>query len=237
MGHDMDSKALKDGIKSVPLLGDLLVAIYGKLFMPKPVNFQNSSQYWQDRYQAGGNSGAGSYSRLAHFKAEILNDFVRAHDVRSVVEFGSGDGAQLTLAQYPRYIGYDVSAKAVELCSTRFAGDSTKEFHLAEASTQPMAADLSLSLDVIYHLVEDEVFDRYMNSLFSSAERFVIIYSSNRDENVPTAHVRHRAFLPWIERNQPDWVLDQAIPNKYPFRTDDPNNTSFADFYIFTRRG
>jgi hypothetical protein len=40
--------------------------------------------------------------------------------------------------------------------------------------------DLELSLDVIYHLVEDEVFDAYMRSLFAHAGRFVVIYSSNK---------------------------------------------------------
>lgn len=44
-------------------------------------------------------------------------------------------------------------------------------------------ADLSLSLDVIYHLVEDEVFETYINTLFKSARRYVIIYSSNSDDN------------------------------------------------------
>ena len=65
----------------------------------------DSAQYWRDRYRSGGNSGAGSYGRLADFKAEIVNAFVREHDVASVIEFGSGDGAQLALADYPTLSG------------------------------------------------------------------------------------------------------------------------------------
>ena len=68
-----------------------------------------SSAYWQERYRQGSNSGPGSYGRLALFKAEIVNRFVRDHNIADIIEFGSGDGAQLTLADYPRYVGVDVS--------------------------------------------------------------------------------------------------------------------------------
>ena len=48
----------------------------------------------------GGNSGAGSYNQIGVFKAEIVNNFVKANGVRTVVEFGFGDGQQLTRAEY-----------------------------------------------------------------------------------------------------------------------------------------
>src|SRR5689334_14993422 len=82
-----------------------------------------SASYWADRYQAGGNSGVGSYGVLADFKAATLNDFVAANNVGSVIEFGCGDGNQLSLANYPRYLGLDVAKGAIELCRTRFGGD------------------------------------------------------------------------------------------------------------------
>ena len=36
-------------------------------------------------------------------------------------------------------------------------------------------ADLSISLDVIYHLIEDDVFDLYMNNLISSFASILLI--------------------------------------------------------------
>ena len=53
-----------------------------------------------------------------------------------------------------------------------------------------------LSLDVIYQLVEDEVFERHMRQLFSASHRFVIIYSSNFAQPPDSAepHVEHREF-------------------------------------------
>lgn len=36
----------------------------------------NSRNYWNDRYKNRGNSGSGSYNKLAEFKTEIINNFI-----------------------------------------------------------------------------------------------------------------------------------------------------------------
>src|SRR5262245_5749758 len=87
-----------------------------------------SDAYWETRYRTGGDSGPGSYGNLALFKARILNDFVAAEGVRSIAEFGCGDGHQLSLARYPTYLGIDVSSAAIEKCKSLFGCDSTKTF-------------------------------------------------------------------------------------------------------------
>ena len=61
--------------------------------------FEGSARYWDDRYARGGSSGDGSAGKFAAFKAEVLNGFVERHGVQSVIEFGSGDGGQLSLGQ------------------------------------------------------------------------------------------------------------------------------------------
>lgn len=90
--------------------------------------FQGSTDYWERRYVTGGTSGAGSYGAMADVKAAFLNRFVAEHKVQSVIEFGCGDGNQLALANYPSYIGLDVSRTALDRCLTRFAADPTKSF-------------------------------------------------------------------------------------------------------------
>ena len=176
--------------------------------------FSDSGDYWDRRYAAGGDSGCGSYGKSARFKADVLNRFVSEHDVRSVIEFGCGDGNQLSLARYPAYLGLDVSASAVSLCRKRFAGDETKEFALI-GELAGRVADLTLSLDVIYHLVEDDVFEAHMRTLFAAAERFVIIFSTDVDDRSPLdrAHVRHRRFTDWTSSQALGWEQsDHLMP-------------------------
>jgi hypothetical protein len=197
--------------------------------------FGNSENYWIDRYAKGGLSGAGSYDELAVYKASFLNAFVSSRQVSSIIEHGCGDGNQLGLAEYPSYLGLDISDEALRLCNERFGQDTTKRFARTE-EYDGSRFDLSLSLDVVYHLVEDSVFDPYMHRLFNSATDSVIIYSSNRDEQdepqVP--HVRHRKFSRWIEQNAPTWQLTHHEPNPHPV---DPlgSKGSFADFFVYER--
>ncbi|MEY8096106.1 hypothetical protein AB9F29_01640 [Falsihalocynthiibacter sp. S25ZX9] len=198
------------------------------------VEFKTSGSYWEERYLKGGTSGAGSYGRLAKFKANVLNEFVATNSVINVIEFGPGDGSQLSLASYPTYTGVDVSETAVVACREQFSQDQSKTF-LTLQNYEGRRAELSLSLDVIYHLVEDEAFDTYMENLFDAAERFVIIYSSNKDEQAVAQHVRHRKFTDWVSTNAPTFSLAAQIPNQYPFNPDDQENTSFADFYVFQK--
>ena len=146
--------------RETPVLGPALVK--AKVWSDRRLRrmrFSGSAHYWDARYASGGTSGSGWYNRLAVFKAEVLNDFVVAQDVRSVIEWGCGDGNQLLLARYPEYLGIDVSPVAIETCRRLFAADTSERFALAGDYDGPVA-DVALSLDVIYHLVEDDVFEQ-----------------------------------------------------------------------------
>lgn len=212
------------------MLRRLIAKLRSEAYWRKLRPFRGSEAYWRERYAHGGNSGVGSYGKFAQFKAEVLNDFVEEHHVGSVIEFGSGDGNQLTLARYPEYTGFDVSELTVQICRARFP---QHRFELM-SDYRSEQADLALSLDVIYHLVEDEAFDHYMRILFGAGRRFVVIYSSNHEAHGDAAHVRHRKFTDWTEANAAGWALARRIPNRYPFHGD-YRTGSFADFYIFHR--
>src|SRR6185369_2928806 len=142
--------SIKRLVRRSPRLTRALGSAYRLLSGP----FPGSQDYWVKRYEKGGNSGPGSYSELAKFKARVLNGLVTEKNIASVIEFGCGDGNQLELAQYPSYHGFDVSPVAVELCRKRFTADPSKRFGLL-GDYAGETADLALSLDVIYHLVED----------------------------------------------------------------------------------
>lgn len=220
-----------------------VVRLRKKLDRAFGIKFPGSGAYWNRRYVVGGNSGPGSYGHLAEFKASFLNEFVTLHDVRSVIEFGCGDGNQLALAIYSSYFGVDVSTAALSRCRELHRGDETKRF--AKRPPPKEEFDLALSLDVIYHLVEDDVFDAYMHALFRSSHAWVVIYSSNMTDaefvqchsSNPALHVKHRRFSDWIEVHAPSWRLLERTPNRYPFRPEDPARTAFAEFFAYKKVG
>jgi SAM-dependent methyltransferase len=197
-----------------------------------------SAEYWDKRYLSGSNSGCGSYNHLAEFKANIINSFVNENRISSVLEFGCGDGNQLSLSNYPKYIGFDVSSTAINLCMRKFKSDKCKIFKLmSEYSGEK--AELVLSLDVIYHLIEDRVYEEYMDRVFSSSSKYIIIYSSNSDLNngqvsAVASHVKHRKFSNYIKEKFSDWKLDRKIDNQYGYNGN-YELTSFSDFYIYVK--
>ena len=192
----------------------------------------SSAGYWEERYRGGGTSGAGSYGRLAAFKAAFVNGFVAANAISRVIEFGCGDGNQLGLLSVPRYTGVDVSPTILARCRTRFPHYVFVD--PAELADMP-PAELGLSMDVVFHLIEDAVFADYMRTLFWHATDYVIIYSSNCDLRTPDRHVRHRPVSDYVRRTFPEWSLRAFVPNPYPFDPTHPQDTSFADFMVFGR--
>jgi hypothetical protein len=203
--------------------------------------FHGSSEYWEQRYREGGTSGSGSYGALAEFKAAVLNGFVERKKVSSLIEFGCGDGNQLSYSTYPRYIGLDVARKAIHLCKTRFAGDSSKSFFLYDAQCfvdngHIFRCDVAVSLDVLFHLVENSVFERYLEHLFHCADRYVVIYSSNIDLVQVGPHEKHRCFTDYLSAAFPEWSFTEKIANPFPLAQFPPPLGSLADFYIYKRR-
>jgi hypothetical protein len=196
----------------------------------------SSENYWKRRYKRGGNSGAGSYGRLADYKSEYINDLVSRYGVESVVEIGSGDGNQASEYTFSPYTGIDLSAKMVAECRKRFS--DRKDWNFSTASEWVLKPhDMSMSLDVIYHLIEDGVYEAYMNQLFNSALRYVLIYVSDKDTQHSAKHVKHRNFSEWVAENRGDWELLEAPKHPFPMIAgSDPNQTSFASFKLFEAR-
>jgi SAM-dependent methyltransferase len=193
---------------------------------------RGSTAFWELHYRARGTSGPGSRGSAAAFKAAETNRIVMANGVRSVVEFGCGDGYQLGLLAVPRYVGLDVSPRVLSWCIERYGADASKTFLRYDPTCwhdrlRLIHADLALSMDVILHLVEPDVFEKYMTDLFAAADRFVLIYSSN-DEAYENRFTRHRRFTDWVSVHEPHWRLTERVDNPEP---------GGADFYLYSCDG
>lgn len=191
----------------------------------------DSKEYWENRYKSGGNSGAGSRDRLAEFKINTINKFIRDNGINSIIDCGSGDGFIASELIVKTYTGFDVSETAVENCNKMFESDLSKVF--TAKWIDGLKADVSISLDVIFHLIEEDVYKEYIERLFSCAEKFVIIYSSNIEHDGEYIHFMNREFLSNVDNDK--WELSEIIKNKYPL-SDDPENESVSDFYIFRKK-
>lgn len=203
------------------------------------IMFRGSKNYWINNYEKGGNSGEGSYNIFAKQKGEMVNDFIRTHNIKKIIELGCGDGNQLSYYNLNnvRYYGFDVSEKAINLCKEKHKHYLNKSFFVIDDNfIVPKATDntidLALSMDVIFHLIEDTVFYEHLDILFNSSQKYVMIFGVNIEntKNEP-AHVKHRMFVPIILDRFKDWELYKIIKSK----TKDERFILFPDMYIFRK--
>ena len=93
-----------------------------------------------------------------------------------------------------------------------------------------------MSLDVLYHLIEDDIYENYLKELFNSSKKWVVIYSCNFDKE-HTQHVKCRKFTTFVEKNfNHEWEQVKTIRNEYPYDEGDPDNISWSDFYFYKRK-
>jgi SAM-dependent methyltransferase len=150
------------------------------------------------------------------------------------LDLGCGDGNQLSLLNIPSYIGFDVSKTAIEICKLKYRNDLSKKFFLYKKNNYQKYAsefkpDLILSLDVIYHLVEDNIFDEYIINLFNYALKYILIFSTDYDMINEAIHHRDRNFSNVILSKFPNWELVEKIYN--PLK----GELSSADFYFYQK--
>jgi hypothetical protein len=235
-------RILQRRVQAIPVVGPALVRT---ALAVRDGRFPGSAQYWEQRYARGGDSGAGSRGVLAESKAIVLNGLVAEHRIESVIEFGCGDGEQLVLAEYPRYLGLDVSPTTLRRTIARFADDRTKSFALYDPEcfadqARRITADLALSLDVIYHLVEDHVYELHLRHVFGAARRQVVLFTSDADDPSTAGtfapHVRHRPVVRDVAERFPEWRLRERIENPHAYRKVGASG-SFADFFVYERAG
>jgi SAM-dependent methyltransferase len=173
--------------------------------------------YWENRYKSGGDSGAGSYGEYAKHKAEIINDYINKYNIKTISDFGCGDGNQISLfTGYENYMGYDISSYALYLCHEKFK-DNKKMSFCSLISDLP-EADLCLSLDVLYHIIDEKEYEEYLSLLFSKSKKHVLIFSSNHTDNKhllgkTTCPIFHRKITEWIGEKHDNFILVEEVEN------------------------
>ncbi|MCB0531710.1 MAG: class I SAM-dependent methyltransferase [Lewinellaceae bacterium] len=192
--------------------------------------YPGSIRYWEQRYARGGHSGAGSSGRLAAYKATWLNSFVQEKNVQTVVEFGCGDGRQLQLANYPDYLGLDVAPTAVRRCQALFKPEPNKRFQVYDPydfDPTTTRAELGLSVEVLFHLTEDALYQRYLEHLFGAATRWVVIFAPDEPDRTggQFPHLRPRPFTRDIPAG---WILRRRDTNPH-------RDISMSDFFVFEK--
>lgn len=197
----------------------------------------DSDAYWEKRYADKGNSGDGSYGKLANFKAEIINGIIKDYRIKSVLDYGVGDGNQYSTLNLDNitYYGIDVSSTAISICKNMFPDKSNCFMSVNEYKETNTTCELSMSCDVLYHLIDEDLYHSYLKNLFEFSNKYILIYARNQTKK-HADHVYFREFNDYFV-NTYKCTLIKKFPNRYPQKILglDNSTTSPSDFYLYLK--
>jgi SAM-dependent methyltransferase len=111
-------------------------------------------------------SGTGSSGQVAELYCEFVIEFIREHQVQSVVDLGCGDfaiGRRIMEATGIRYTGLDVVPELIEHHKNTVVGVDAN-FLCVDITKEPLpSADLCLVRQVLQHLSNQEIAKALMN--------------------------------------------------------------------------
>lgn len=173
----------------------------------------DTAKYWENCYA----SGAGSEGERYKIKRDYINSIIEKYNINSVVDFGCGDGRQIKELNIKKYYGIDVSKTAVEKCQLLYKDRKGWEFEILNRAVIPQS-DLAMSIDTIYHLIEENECRKHLDNLFSCAN-YVLIYGNytERDNPRPAKHMLFRENIDYLAKNYPNWILLEKYPIKKDF--------------------
>lgn len=149
-----------------------------------------TKNYWNARYASGGNSGYGSYGEQMEKKLSWLVPL----KFNSITDIGCGDfnfGKELIIRHPAKYCGYDISEAVVARNSSIYpysfkVYDKNKDFEVSE---------LTLCLDVLFHIYEDEEYEALLNILKTLPTKYLALTAYEYDRPSDN-HVKYRKFDP-----------------------------------------
>jgi trans-aconitate methyltransferase len=178
--------------------------------------------YWRNRHRRRRGTwqavGSGSVGHLAEWKVDLVNTLVCENGARSLLDLGCGDGRVSEGFEVETYLGLDPSPVAVAEARKRVGdrtGWSVQEYEPAAIMGQTPPADVSVSLDVVFHLIDDRLYFAYLTHLFHCTRMAVGIYSTNWD-GPAHAHMRHRNVEQDVADWFPGWYLDESVAPPWP---------------------
>ena len=188
-------------------------------------------RYWENRYKSGRDSGEGSYGKSAEYKASIINNYINKLDIKTIGDYGCGDGNQISLLSgFELYHGYDISNFIVDSNIVKFE-DKYNMFFYKNIIDLP-ECDLNMTLDVLYHICLISEYTTYLMNLFNKSKKYVLIYSTNRVEDFELTgdndYAYHRRFKDWVEENILNFELVEKLDNPL-------YETNTVNFYLYKR--
>lgn len=114
---------------------------------------------WGANKEGEGHSGGGSMLINCHEYMDYLQNFMKTHDIKTVVDAGCGDWEFSRHVNWDgiQYVGYDVVKHVIEKNQKKFSSSNIAFAHGNLVTTDLPCADLLLCKHVLQHLRNEDI--------------------------------------------------------------------------------
>lgn len=194
-----------------------------KSFAQKTFNTVYQRADWGKNKQGQGHSGAGSTAEVTQRYREFLEQFIKKHKIRSVVDAGCGDWefSKLVDWQGVDYLGIDISDRVVNRL-IRLHQKENIRFRAGDVTEKLPSADLLIIKDVLQHLPNLWIQRFIKNNLQKGRYRYAIItndrapkkHKNNKDIYVGSYREMDLSLPPFSLKGLKDVMNFKAFPSK-----------------------
>lgn len=188
----------------IPIAAGLAAALVFCYFAFDAVNQQLLTNTFNRIYAEGtwgkdvtgkGTSGTGSTLEITREYRAYVEDFIKKHSVKSIVDAGSGDWTFSSAMDWgdASYLGVDIASDVIAAVRNKHETDKIK-FQVGDITDELPAADLLISKDVLQHLSNELVHKFIRNNLRTGKYKWVILTNDRGSENRDVASGGYRAI-------------------------------------------
>ncbi len=224
--------------KPVPIAVGLVAALAISYFAIDAVNRQSplastfnriySEGTWGRDVAGRGTSGSGSTLEITREYRAYVEDFIKTHAIKSVVDAGSGDWGFSHAIDWgdASYLGVDIASDVVENVRAKHENGKIR-FQVGDITEDLPAADLLISKDVLQHLSNELVHKFIENNLRKGKYKWVILTNDRTGprQNLDTQPGGHRP----IDLGAPPFNVKGLVDLPIKFGAETGKITSLLD--------
>jgi SAM-dependent methyltransferase len=142
-----------------------------------------------------GVSGSGSTLDITQEYRSYVEEFIKTHDVTSVVDAGCGDWNFSSAIDWggASYLGVDIASDVIDAVRRKHETGKIR-FQVGDVTDELPAADLLISKDVLQHLSNELVQKFIRNNLKPGKYKWVLLTNDRGSENADTVPGGYRAI-------------------------------------------
>jgi SAM-dependent methyltransferase len=181
---------------------------------------------WGRDVAGKGTSGTGSTLEITREYRAYLEDFIKTHNVKSVVDAGCGDWTFSGAIDWggASYLGVDIASDVIAAVRARYEKPNIR-FQVGDITDDLPAADLLISKDVLQHLSNTLVHNFIENNLRKGKYKWVILTNDRGSKNSDVENGGYRA----IDLSAPPFDVRGLVDLPIKFGNETTKITSLLD--------